>query len=482
MSETNLKRQMLSGVFYTAVARYSGIVISLVVMGVLARLLTPDDFGIVAIATVFINFFQIFTNIGFSSALIQYKDLTKSQINDIYMFTVWMGVLLASLLFFSSYGIAAYYGDERLIPICQYLSLTLFFSSASIVPNSLFMRDKAFKFIAWRTFIIQVVVGLVSIIAAYLGAGLYTLLIQSVLSTSFIFLISLIRYPQHFQWTLGINSIRIIWNYSMYQFFFNVMAYFVRNLDKLLIGKYIGMIALGYYEKSYRLMSLPIQNITYVITPVLHPFLSDYQQSPEQLAYLNERIVRLLGFIGFPLSTYLYFCSREIILLFFGLQWEASIPAFQILSLNIGFQMIMTSSGSFFQSNNDTKNLFICGLFTALSTCFGFIVCICFFNFIEAFAYSMNITVFLCFLQCYWQLYRYSFHRPLQLFYRQLISPLAITILLSLSLYFIDIQCQSLDLFYSISIKTIGTLIIWFSYIYFTKENRILFKFNHNSN
>ena len=84
----NIKQQMLSGVFYTAIAKYSGLVISLVVMAILARLLCPDDFGTVAIATVFINFFSIFTNIGISSAIVQNKELTSLDINRIYMLSL----------------------------------------------------------------------------------------------------------------------------------------------------------------------------------------------------------------------------------------------------------------------------------------------------------------------------------------------------------------------------------------------------------
>ena len=95
----NIKQQMLSGVFYTAIAKYSGLVISLVVMAILARLLCPDDFGTVAIATVFINFFSIFTNIGISSAIVQNKELTSLDINRIYMFTVWIGIILSAFFF-----------------------------------------------------------------------------------------------------------------------------------------------------------------------------------------------------------------------------------------------------------------------------------------------------------------------------------------------------------------------------------------------
>lgn len=472
----NIKQQMLSGVLYTAISKYSGLVISLVVMAVLARLLSPNDFGTVAIATIFINFFSIFTNIGISSAIVQNKELTSRDINNIYMVTLWIGAILSVLFFLSAGFIAHYYQDNRLILICQLLSISLFFSSAGTVPNTLFFKDKEFKFIAWRTFIIQIAVGFLAIIAAWAGAGLQTLLIQPVLSSVLIYIISLKKYPQKFLWTWGIGSLRKIWSYSIYQFFFNVMSYFIRNLDKMLIGKYIGMAPLGYYEKSYRLMSLPIQNITYVITPVLHPILCDYQQEKGQMATINERMVRLLAFIGFPLGILLFFCGHELVLFVFGSQWELSVPAFRILSLSVGLQIVMSSSGSYFQSCNDTRGLFICGIFTAFTTCIGFLICIIFFRTLEAFAYSMLISYFLCFIQCYWQLYHYQFHRNQLHLYKQLVSPLIITLLIGGLLYAISLCSTDWNIVVTLCTKSFLTLLLWGGYLQWRKEYDIIGK------
>ena len=148
----NLKQQLFSGVFYTALAKYSGIVISLVVAGVLARLLSPDDFGIVAIATVIIAFFGIFTDIGISPATIQNKTLTEHELSDIFSFTLWMGIALSILFFAASWPIATYYNSPILRTLCQLLCVNLFFASANIVPNALFYKNKEFKFIALRSF------------------------------------------------------------------------------------------------------------------------------------------------------------------------------------------------------------------------------------------------------------------------------------------------------------------------------------------
>ena len=98
---SNIKNQLFSGVFYTALAKYSGIVISLVIAGILARLLSPDDFGIVAVATVIIAFFSLLTDMGISPAIIQHKSLTKDELSTIFSFTVWTGIGI-SILFFAA--------------------------------------------------------------------------------------------------------------------------------------------------------------------------------------------------------------------------------------------------------------------------------------------------------------------------------------------------------------------------------------------
>ena len=275
----NLKSQLFSGVFYTALAKYSGVVISLVVAGVLARLLSPDEFGIVAIATVIIAFFNLFTDMGVSPAIVQHKTLTREELSDIFSFTVWTGIGISVLFFAASWLIADYYNSDILRTLCQLLSVNLFFASATIVPGALFYRNKEFKFIAVRSFVIQISAGAAAVTAALCGAGLYALIINPIVSSILIFAISYQRYPQRLRLTLGLTVLRKIFSYSAYQFLFNVINYFSRNLDKLLIGKYMGMSDLGYYEKSYRLMMLPLQNITQVITPVMHPIFSDFQRA-----------------------------------------------------------------------------------------------------------------------------------------------------------------------------------------------------------
>ena len=150
-------RQLASGVFYTSIAKYAGIVVTLVVSGVLARLFTPEEFGVVNIATVVIAFFAIFSDLGIGPAVIQHKNLDKRDLGGIFSLTLWSGAFMALLFFAASGLIASFYDDSaELRNILRILSANLFFAAANIVPNGLILKEKRFRFAAVRSLSVQV--------------------------------------------------------------------------------------------------------------------------------------------------------------------------------------------------------------------------------------------------------------------------------------------------------------------------------------
>ncbi len=472
---TNIKKELTSGIFYTAIAKYSGIIISLVVTAILSRALSPESFGIVAIAMVIIGFFSIFTDMGISAAIIQHKDLSERDLSEIFSFTILMGSILSGLFFFASWPIAKWYDSAILRPLCQLLASNLFFASITIVPGALFYKNKQFKYIAWRSFIIQISTGVLAVGIALSGGGLYALIISPILSAILMFIISFRKYPQKINFSLQTDGLRKIFSYSVYQFLFNIINYFSRNLDKLLIGKYMGMKPLGYYDKSYRLMMLPLQNITHVITPVMHPVLSEFQNDLTKLSSSYEKIIRSLAFIGFPLSVLLYSNAEELTIIIFGEQWMPSVPIFRILSFSVGIQIILSSSGSIFQASGDTRSLFICGFFSSTFNVVGMLIGIFFFKSLEALAICICITFMINFVQCYWQMYHITLKkRNAWLFVKQLISPLVVSIILTISLSIISLFIFQTSLYIRLIIKTTSFIIIFVTYIQVTQEYDII--------
>ena len=204
---------MITGVFWSTVQKYSGLVVQLVVSAVLARLIAPEDFGVVAVAMVLIIFFSMFADMGVGAAIIQRQDFTQKDWDAIYSFTVYVGTVLALLFFFASYPIADFYDNRTLIPICQLLSVNVLCSSLNIVPNALINKNKRFKFIAIRTLVFQIVSGVAAVMAALSGAGLYALLVAPVFTSVGVFIVNLRQYPLRFIPRIEMATVKSIFSY-----------------------------------------------------------------------------------------------------------------------------------------------------------------------------------------------------------------------------------------------------------------------------
>src|SRR5574344_1920334 len=430
----SFKEQFVSGVFYTAIAKYSGIIVQLVVAGILGRILSPQDFGTVAIVTVIIAFFSIFCDIGIAPAIIQKRELTKPDIQSIFSFTIWLGIFLSLIFYLSSAPIASFYSDTNLVELCHLLTLQLLFTAWNIVPNALLYKEKRFGFIAGRSFAVQFFTGLVAVVAALSGAGIYSLLVNPILSAVAIFIINMFQYPMKMRLNFSIEPLRKIFSYSSYQFLFNIFLYFSRNLDKLLIGKYMSAQLLGYYEKSY------------------------------------SKVVKLLAIIGFPLAVCLFFNARELMLIIFGQQWELSVMPFRIFSISVGFQMLVSTTGPIFQAANSTKYLFISGLLSTLLNIAGILIGLLVFNSLEAIAACIVITFILNFFQAYWLLYYAVLKRSVKSVVRIIARAFLFSFCLAAVMWPTSLLLEESGLLFSFIIKSLIFCIVALPYLQFTGE------------
>ena len=341
-----------------AAGKYSKIFLSLIVNAVLARILSAEDYGIVAVITVFSTFFTTFSDMGFGPAIIQNKDLTEDDISNIYSFTVYISGTLMVLFAICAFPIAEFYGDKVYLSLGQLLSISLLFNALNMVPNGILNRDKKFVSIAIRTVVVYVGTAIVTIILAFMGFRYYALAIQAILTALFTFVWNYATTKPKFHFRFNMESIKKVLNYSGYQFAFNLVNYFSRNLDNLLTGKFMGSAELGYYNKAYTLMLYPVNNLTGVISPVLHPILSDYQKQLDVIYKKYMKIVRLLACIGLYVAPVCILAAEEIIVILYGSNWNKSVVCFQLLAIAIIPQMINSSAGSIFQAIGNTKLLF----------------------------------------------------------------------------------------------------------------------------
>ena len=219
------------------IAKYSNILIQLLVNCILARILTPDDYGIVAVITVFISFFTMIADMGIGPAIIQNKELSNRDVSEIFTFTILTGVIISIIFALFSYPLSKIYDNNVYIYLGMILSISILFNILNIVPNSLLLKEKKFKTLGVRTIIINFLCGMITIALALVGAKYYSLVINSLLVGFFTFSINC--YGSNLKIKFSFSSIKKIKQFSSYQFSFNFINYFSRNLDNLLIGKFM---------------------------------------------------------------------------------------------------------------------------------------------------------------------------------------------------------------------------------------------------
>ena len=463
----SVKKELVTGVYYLALAKYSGIIAQIVITSILARLIMPEEFGIIAIATIIIYFIRIVADLGMGPAIIQNKSLGIEDYRSLFSLFLIIGTVLATIFFLSSNTIALFYNNVELSIICKWMSLIVFFNTIGTIFDSLLMKEKKFKFVAYRTLIIQITTGILAIIAAFYGLGVYALVLQAVLSSILIFMVN---YSQN-RLKPSFKNIRKSFNkvksFSVYQFLFNIINYFTRNLDKLVVGKFLGAAMLGYYEKSYRLMMLPLQNLTEVVNPVMLPIFSQKDVSLEKIKEGYLKVIKAMAYVSFPLSAFLYFDARELILIFFGDHWELSIVPFKILSLSVSIQVLNSTTGAIFQAINNTKGLMYCGIFGAFFIISGFFLSIILFGTLESVAIGFDISLFLAAAYSFGLLFR-SMKMPIVGLLKTIIFPLFLflTLFLSLSLLDIFFKLENILISFLIKVFIVILLTLFFAYLF----------------
>lgn len=462
MSST--KSKMLKGILWITIDKYSGLALGIVVSMVLARILSPDEFGLIALASVLLAFIGLLSNMGLGPAIIQKQDLTQKDINSVFTFTIIVGTLLSAVYFFLSWPIARFYNNAQLVPVCQLLSVSFFFGVINNVPKNLMVKNQRFKEMAVGSIAMNIFTGPIAIFAAYKGLGVYSLMIAPFLNSVILLFYYRRFYPCSIDLHMSMAPIKRMASFSIYQMLFEIVNYFSRNLDKLIIGRWMSIKDLGYYDKSYHLMQLPQNNITSVLTPVLQPNFTQYQNDMKMMAKQYLRVISVMASISFPLGITLCLCGPEIIRLMYGPQWEPAIPCFQILCLSLPCAMLSSTTGSIYQASNATKYLFYVGLVNSTGMVISFIIASYFFRTIEAVALAWTVFGVFGMLFTYSIMFHFVLKSSPLLVIRTLFKPIGNAIILFAILFLIN-KYFHFNLIPSLLIKGSVAIIITFAYI-----------------
>lgn len=456
------------GMIFTFIGTYSNFLVQLIVNMVLSRILTPKDYGVVAIMQVFIIFFNLLIESGMGPAIIQNKNLNKLDYRNLFNFSAIFSLTLAICFGFFGNVLTIIYNNDIYIYLTWTQSISILFNGLNIVPTAILNKRMQFKAVNFSLVFSNICSAIVGITSALLGYGVYALLFSAITASFFNFIFNRFFTKLKFSKNLEKESIKEIWDFSKNQFGFNFINYFSRNSDNILIGKFMGATSLANYSKAYQLLMLPNQMFLSVINPVLQPVLSEYQDDVEYIKNFYYKIIHFLGLVGIPLSIFLSTSSRQIIFFMFGNQWEGAVVPFSILSLTVWCQLTVSTTGAIFQARNQSNILFFTGSISAIILVSSIIVGL-FSKSIVGVAIGLSIGFFISFFWNFSQLIVKSLNSSF-LEFLILFRPSVFLGVITFSVLYFESYYDPKNYFFSLLLRGVIFIGIITIYIIFTNE------------
>ncbi len=357
----DLKRRSVRGGAVTMVAQVFKFGFNLTSGVILARLLTPEDYGLFGMVTTVTGFVSLFKDLGLSMATVQKEEITHEQVTTLFWVNVAVSVTIALITMASAPLIAGFYNEPRLIWITLALSIGIIIGGLGVQHFALLNRQMQYKTVMLND-IISMFSGILSgIVAAWYGAGYWALVIVPLISV----LVGTIGFWISCSWRPGLptrgSDVRSMLKFGSNLTGFNLINYLARNLDNVLIGKVWGAKQLGLYSKAYQLLLLPIQQISAPISGIALPTLSRLVDSPERYRQAYIQVLQLLSLVTLPLVAFMISTSDWIVWLLLGPQWSESSHIFALLGIIALTEPVSDSTNWLFITQNRSNHLFQIG-------------------------------------------------------------------------------------------------------------------------
>lgn len=328
----SLRQKAVKGVVWSIVESWGQQAVSAIVFFILARLLGPEAFGLVALASVFIAFVQLFLDQGLSQAIIQREEIEPGHLDTAFWTNVGISSLVTIVTIFCADSVAELFKQPTILPVIRWLSLSFLFGAFSSVQQAIFVRELAFKALATRSLVAILAGGIVGVSMAFMNLGVWSLVGQQ-LTNSFAQVLVLWWVSD---WRPGFKVSREHF-VELFSFGINVVGgkivdFLNRRSDDFLIGYYLGPVALGYYSVAYRLLVISTDLLTGVTAKVAMPTFSKLQKEPERLRSAFYTITQITSLIAFPCFLGMAVLAPELVRSFFGEQWVQSISVMRILT------------------------------------------------------------------------------------------------------------------------------------------------------
>ncbi len=324
----------------------------------LARLLSPADFGLLALVTVFTGFAGIFSNFGISSAVIYQRETSDAELTFAFWVNLAVGLIVTCICVAAAPLVGSFYGDARVITLMRISSLTFIFASLGLLPSCLLQKEFRFRELAVADISSTAAGGVLAVTMAFRGWGVWSLAAQSVATALFSAILKLIlvrwRPRFRFRWRDG----EALWRFGTNLLGFNLVNYWCRNGDNLLVGKFCGAVELGFYSRAYSLMLLPITQVGTVLSAVMFPTLAAMQNSKEAFRKTYLLACQSIAVITFPLMLGLMIEADDFIAVLWGPRWHGVVPIIRVLALAGLGNAVYTTVGWIYTATGNTALMF----------------------------------------------------------------------------------------------------------------------------
>ena len=340
----NSKQKVMSNLIWRFAERSGAQLVGFIVSVVLARILSPSDYGTVALITVFTTIFQVFVDSGLGNSLIQKKDADDIDFSTVFYTNVLFCIVLYLIIFFSAPLIANFYGNKELIILTRVLGITILISGIKNIQQAYVSKKLIFKKFFWATLFGTVTAAVVGIIMALKGCGVWALVAQQLVNLTIDTIMLWITVKWRPKLVFSFKRLKGLFSYGWKLMVSAVIDTVYGDIRQLVIGKVYSPSDLAYYNKAKQFPNLIVNNINTSIDSVLLPTMSKEQENRERVKSMTRKSIKTSVYIMAPLMMGLAFCSNNIVSLVLTNKWLSCVPFLVIFCITYLFQPIHTAN------------------------------------------------------------------------------------------------------------------------------------------
>jgi O-antigen/teichoic acid export membrane protein len=366
MTQPGLTGKAVSGVAWSMSYQVGRQLLSFASVAVLARKVPPSAYGLLSMAAVITNFLETFRDMGTGNVIVREREVSDRLLSSVFWLNLGLGLVLALAVALLAFPAAAFFRESALTKVMQALAVIFLVYSLGVLPTGLLNREMAFRPIAISQLVGAVFGTAAAITAALLGAGVWSLVLGTLVST----LLATVGLWIACSWRPSLlidwREIGSIASYSLHLSGFNFLNYFSRNADNLIVGRFLGDVALGYYQMAYTLMTYPLSNISSVIAGALFPAFSTLQDDDERFRSAFIRTSMLVGAVTIPAMLGLMVVAGPFVEVVLGAKWRSVVGLLVVFAPLGMFQSLYTLTGLAYYAKKRSDLLLRWGLISGV--------------------------------------------------------------------------------------------------------------------